>query len=105
MPRFSDRSPAQSIPVQQKLEQPYILVFNATTDWTLNGEDYEITVLEAVHGKGIAPRVEVVDSSGELVSPRIDPDLAAAGDVVMKVSSEAAGGADSRFAGSIFVWV
>lgn len=39
----------------------YVQAFNGTTDWTLNGDYYEIEVDVAIHEHGLAPQVQVFE--------------------------------------------
>ena len=51
----------------------YSRTFNNTSDWTLNGSNYELTVLAATHGKS-APVVETLETiagTSEVVYPTI----------------------------------
>jgi hypothetical protein len=79
----------------------YKLVFNASSDWTLNSGFYEIVVLGSVHLKGIDPTIQVFETSGgssteiSCVITSTDSN----GDVLIQVT----GTPDNRFAGKVLI--
>ena len=79
--------------------QKYTDTFNATTDWVLNGSDYELTILGATHGVGNYPIVNVLNSIGDLTGVVINVDTAT-GNIVVKVGGTPE---DLRFAGTIII--
>jgi len=72
--------------------------FNATSDWTLNVDQFEIEVLEATHNKGLLPFVMVLDSNEDLVEVFTNIDTTT-GDVLISVPTNP----DLRFEGKIII--
>lgn len=84
---------------QQEAER-YVGVFNATTDWTLNGEVYERTVTAATHGiTGNNPAPHTFEGTGPFERAEVGENLAANGDYTITVSASP----DNRFAGKTII--
>jgi hypothetical protein len=78
----------------------YVDTFNATTDWTLNGSVYEITIDAAAHGKGADPEVAVFEFvSGNYEKTNVGIVINNINDVIISVSSSP----DLRFIGKIVI--
>ena len=84
----------------------YVLPHNATTDWTLNGSYYDITILAATHGKGSYPTVQCFEETGTTpnrtwsqVQTIVNVLETNAGDVVIKVSQTP----DQRYIGRVVI--
>lgn len=79
----------------------HIQSFNNTTDWTLNGSVYELSVLQTTHGRGVNPTVFLVEAVGldfeQVFADTIS--INASGDIVVKVLSTP----DLRFNGKIII--
>jgi hypothetical protein len=74
--------------------------FNATTDWTLNGANYEIVILAASHGVGASPTVDVFENvSGDYQNIGLDVVVDASGNITLKVTSSP----DNRFVGKYII--
>jgi hypothetical protein len=77
----------------------YTETFNATTDWTENGDYYTLTVDEATHQRGTSPTriIEELDGSdyNEIIPDNLN--VASNGDVTIRVMKTPEG----RFAGRI----
>lgn len=73
----------------------YVHTFNATSDWTLNVDVYELSLAEATHGKGVDPLFYVVDNAGDTVELGSNVDIN--GNITLSVAS------DLRFAGKLIV--
>jgi hypothetical protein len=80
----------------------FTLAFNSTTDWTLNGSVYEITVLASTHMKGtIVDAKAWLDNGteyelGTIADVRV---IKANGNVTLRVLATP----DTRFAGLLFI--
>lgn len=73
----------------------YVHTFNATTDWTLNVDVYELTLAQTTHEKGETPIFYVVDTAGDTVELASNVDID--GNITISVTS------DLRFAGKLIV--
>lgn len=73
----------------------FVVTFNATTDWTLNVDQYELTSLAATHLKGSTPLFYVVDDLGDTVELASNVDVN--GNITISVAS------DLRFAGKLII--
>jgi hypothetical protein len=78
----------------------YVDTFNATTDWTLNVDVYEITVLAATHGKGADAQIEVFEfTGGNYEKTNVSSIVNGSNDVIISVASSP----DLRFMGKLII--
>lgn len=78
----------------------YVDTFNATSDWVLNVDAYEITVLAATHGKGADAQVEVFEfTGGNYEKTNVYSKVNGSNDVVISVASSP----DLRFMGKLII--
>lgn len=75
----------------------YVRTFNSSSDWTLDGDFYKITINENIHNQGDKPFIIVLDSSNEVVQTGIE--ISNLGNVTISVKSNP----DLRFQGRIFI--
>lgn len=79
----------------------YSSLFNNTTDWSLSLPDYNLTVLEATHAKGLTPNVQVYEDIGggsyEMINTNIL--INSSGDITISVAASP----DNRFNGAILI--
>lgn len=69
-------------------------------DWTLNGADYELTVLSAVHTKGTNLQIQVYQQNGaDYEEVIVGINVLSNGNVVLTVSSTP----DARFNGKVLI--
>lgn len=69
-------------------------------DWVLNVSVYELEILEATHGKGAAPLMQIYqDNAGTFEEVQTGIEMSSGGDIVLTVSSSP----DLRFAGKIII--
>ena len=73
----------------------YVHSFNATTDWSLNVDVYELTVTAITHEKGENPLFYVVDSNGDVIE--LSDNVDSNGDIKITVAD------DLRFAGKLII--
>lgn len=73
----------------------FVVTFNATTDWTLNVDQYDLTTLAANHLKGSTPLFYVIDDLGDTVELASNVDVN--GNITISVAS------DLRFAGKLII--
>ena len=83
--------------VTSKVLKPYVFDFNATTAWVDLGDEWEVTVPAATHGRGANAIGTVVTTSGVEVTS--DVTYYASGEMYIKVSKDP----DYRFAGKIII--
>lgn len=77
----------------------YTRTFNATSDWTLNGDFYELVVLQAIHNK-TNPSIQVFEQNGLIFEKVITgTTIGATGNVTISVSSSP----DLRFIGKLII--
>lgn len=79
----------------------YTDTFNATTDWTLNVDQYELSILAATHGVGVNPMIQVMEFNGSdydnvMISIKVNN----SGDVTLIVNSSP----DLRFQGKVVIF-
>lgn len=77
----------------------YIKSFNSTSDWTLLGDDYTITVAESTHGKGTSPEVHTYLDNGTLEEVEVAVIINGSGDVTIAVTASP----DNRFQGKLII--
>jgi hypothetical protein len=71
-----------------------------TTDWTLNGSDYELLILAAVHSKGSNLQIQVYQQNGaDYEEVIVGINVLSSGNVVLTVSSTP----DARFNGKVLI--
>jgi hypothetical protein len=75
----------------------YVQAFNATTNWTLNVDKYDIIILESTHQRGASPFIEVLDGLDDVV--QLSKNIDVSGNIVISVSSTP----DLRFAGKVII--
>ena len=79
---------------------PHTQSFNATSSWTLNGSDYEITVLESNHSQGANVLVQVYELVGtDYQQVIVDVVKNSIGNVTIKVNASP----DLRFEGKLVI--
>jgi hypothetical protein len=80
----------------------YVTTHNASTDWSLNGDFYEIIIPVLSHSQGATPRIEVYSGTlaaySVIIPHSISLDIA--GNATIRVSST---GVDGRYQGLIVV--
>lgn len=77
----------------------YQTTFNNTSDWTLNGSNYELTILSATHGKAnpVTQTYEIIAGVEDMVFPTIIK--TAINEVILQVSQVP----DNRYNGRIII--
>lgn len=74
--------------------------FNATTNWTLEDEEYILSVPSATHLKGINPQIQIYEAEGlEFISVIVYISINASGDILVKVPQIP----DTRFSGKLII--
>jgi hypothetical protein len=76
----------------------FVQTFNNAA-WLVDGADYQITVNEAQHLKGIAPIVAVYELDGTYASVHVSIEVTNAGQVVIRVPQSP----DNRFSGKLII--
>ena len=81
--------------------EKFVDTFNATSDWTLNVDMYEIIIPSATHGMGANALIDVFEfSSGDYEQVNVRYVLNSSNDVVISV----AGTPDLRFMGKVVIY-
>lgn len=77
----------------------YVASFNNTSDWTLNGSNYEYTVLAATHGKTdpVIDTFETIAGTDSVIFPTILRN--ASNDIILQVTQVP----DNRYTGKIII--
>lgn len=71
-----------------------------STDWTISGDEYLLTVTAAIHEKGVNPEVVVLEDTGtEFAEVILYKAINASGDLLLAVSATP----DNRFAGKLII--
>lgn len=79
----------------------YLVSFNNTTQWTLNGSYYEFLIPASTHGAGVTPITQVFEViAGVSTEVLVDLSFNALGDIVIRVTSVP----DNRFTGKVIVF-
>ena len=74
--------------------------FNATTNWTLEDEEYILSVPSATHLKGINPQIQIYEAEGlEFINVIAYISINASGDILVKVPQIP----DTRFSGKLII--
>ena len=74
--------------------------FNSTTNWTLDNDDYVLSIPSATHLKGINPQIQVYETEGlEFVNVITYISINSSGDILVKVSNVP----DNRFSGKLII--
>jgi hypothetical protein len=76
----------------------YTQEFDNTSDWTLNGANYEIEIEQTTHLKGTSPFIFVLDSANEIVETGKTID--SSGNILITVNSNP----DLRFSGKLVIF-
>lgn len=76
-----------------------VVAFNNTSSWVLDGTEYKMTVLEASHGMGNAPQVQVFERVGvDYIEVSVVISINTNGDITLIVNDAAL-----RFEGRIII--
>jgi hypothetical protein len=75
----------------------YVESFNDSTDWTLNVDEYTISIDQVTHEKGVNPSVYVLDNVDDVV--QVTTNIDNLGNIIISVSATP----DLRFAGKVII--